>query len=59
MSDITPFILQQNIQNETSGRDVSVIFDGTTHQGEALAIVLRFISTEWIFEQCLVRMPGV
>ena len=59
MSDLIPFILQQeqeNIQNEISGRDISVIFDGSTRQGEALAIVLRFISTEWIIEQRLVRM---
>lgn len=47
MSDLIPFTLQQEqqkIQNEISGRDVSVIFDGTTCQGETLAILLRFIS---------------
>ena len=59
MSDLIPFILQQEqqkIQNEISGRDVSVIFDGITRQGEALVIVLWFISTEWTIEQRLVRM---
>ena len=59
MSDLIPFILQQEhhkFQNEVSGRDVSVIFDGTTRLGEAFAIVLRFISLEWNIEQCLVRM---
>ena len=59
MSDLIPFILQQEqhcIQNEISGKDVSVIFDGTTRLGEALAIVLRYISPEWTIEQRLVRM---
>ena len=53
MSDLIPFILQQEhrkIQNEISGRDVSVIFDGTTHLGEALAIVFLFISPKWTIE---------
>ena len=53
MSDLIPFILQQEqhcIQNEISGKDVSVIFDGTTRLGEALAIVLQYISPEWTIE---------
>ena len=45
MSDLIPFLQQEqhNIQNEIYGRDVLVIFDGTTCLGEALAIV-RFIN---------------
>ena len=42
--------------SEISGKDVSVIFDGTTRLDEALAIVLRYISPEWTIEQRLVRM---
>ena len=38
------------------GRDIFVIFVGTTCIGEALAIVLRFISPEWTTEQHFVRM---
>ena len=59
MSDLIPFILQQEhhkIQNKISGRDVSVIFDGTTHLGEALAIVFLFISPKWTTEQHFMRM---
>ena len=59
MSDLIPFILQQEhrkIQNEVSGRDVSVIFDGTTRLGESFAIELQFISSELNIDQLLVRM---
>ena len=31
------------INKEIAGKSVSVIFDGTTHVDEALAIVLRFV----------------
>lgn len=32
---------------ELAGRHVAVIFDGTTRLGEALAIVLCYVSDEW------------
>ena len=35
---------------------MSVIFDGTTRLGEALAIVVRFVSDEWSLEQRLVKL---
>ena len=34
----------------------SVIFDGTTRLGEALAIVLRFVDDEWNVQQRLIRL---
>ena len=34
---------------------VSVVFDGTTREGEALAIVVRFVR-DWQIEQRLVRL---
>ena len=46
LSETIPFIHQQEIdeiKQEISGKDVSVIFDGTTHVDEALAVVLRFV----------------
>jgi hypothetical protein len=46
MSDIVPFIFSQEqslIKEEIAGKDLSVIFDGTTQLGEAMAILVRFI----------------
>ena len=54
-----PLILQQeqaNIRQEILGRYVSVIFDGTSQLGEALAVVVRFISNEFTIEQRLVKL---
>ena len=50
------FILQEDgiIKNEINGRDVGVIFDGTTGFGEALVILLQYISDTWTIEQRLV-----
>ena len=31
------------IKKEISGKEVSVIFDGTTHVDETLAVLLRFV----------------
>lgn len=59
MSDLIPFIASQElaeIKGEISGRPVSVVFYGTTHLGEAMAIVLRFIDTSLVIQQRLVRM---
>ena len=43
----------------SGGRDVSVIFDGTTRQGEAIAIHVRYVDTEWQLRQKLVRLDVV
>ena len=59
MHDLIPFIHKQEferIQGEISGKDVSVVFDGTTRLGEALAIVVRYVDTEWQITQRLVRL---
>lgn len=32
---------------------VSVIFDGTSRLGEAMAVVVCFVSVEWVVIQCL------
>ena len=58
-SDIIPFIsLQEHacIKEEISGQYVSVIFDGTTRLGEAMAIVLQFVDSKWELQQRLVRL---
>ena len=43
MSDLIPFILTEEkcrLRGEINGRDVAVIFDGTSRLGEALVVVL-------------------
>ena len=42
--------------SKISGHDISVIFDGTCHLGEALCLVVRFISDSWSIEQRLVPL---
>ena len=57
MSDLIPFLLmkeQHKIKAELEGRNVSVIFDGTTRLGEALVIILRFVD-DFVIKQRLVR----
>ena len=57
--DLIPFILKEvetKIKQGIEGKHVSVIFEGTTRLGEALAIVLRFISPSWTIEQRLIQL---
>lgn len=59
MSDVIPFISAQErekIKEELCGKDISVIFDGTTQMGEAMGIVVRYISHDWKIEQRLVHL---
>ncbi|KAK3725261.1 hypothetical protein QZH41_001278 [Actinostola sp. cb2023] len=37
-------------------RDIYVIFDGSTRQGEAIAIIVRFMDNDWNITQRLVRI---
>ena len=49
LSDLIPFVHQreiENISNEIEGNNVSVIFDGTTRMGQAMAIIVRFASDD-------------
>ena len=49
LHDYIPFVQQQeqkSVKDQINGRQVSVIFDGTTHVCEALVIVLRFVDEE-------------
>lgn len=58
MSDHIPFILlneMEQIKEEVCGKAVSIIFDGTSRLGEALAIVLRFLDS-WEIKQRLIQM---
>ena len=59
MSDLIPFVHSQeqsDIKTEICDRPISVIFDGTTRLGEALAIVVRFVDDSFAIQQRLVRL---
>ena len=43
---LIPFILQDKISKDISGKYVAIIFDGTTHVSEAFVIVLRYIDND-------------
>ena len=50
LSDLIPFVLEEekcHIRQEIGTKDVSVIFDGTCHLGEALAVVLRLVDDDF------------
>ena len=62
LSQFIPIVLEEkrgSVQKETRGRPVSIIFDGTTRLGEAIAVVLRFVDDEWRIHQRLVRLRTV
>ena len=57
--DLIPFILEeekQNIKLSIQGKWLSVIFDGTSHCGEALAILVRYIDDSWNVQQQLLSI---
>ena len=59
LSDLVPFIQKrekEQVLAEVTGRDISLIFDGTCRLGEALCIVVRYISDSWTIEQRLVAL---
>ena len=59
LSDLIPFIREREvaqIHREIAGKKVSAIFDGTTRLGEALVIVLRFVTDDWQIQHRLVRL---
>ena len=59
MSDVVPLVVsqeQEEIKQEILGRAVSVVFDGTTRLGEAMAIVIRFVDGSFTIRQRLIRL---
>jgi hypothetical protein len=59
MHDYVPFILKDEencIRQEIEGKQLSIIFDGTSRLGEALAIVVRFVNDDLSIHQRLVRL---
>ena len=62
MSQSIPFVLggeDISIYKETLGKELSFTFDGTTRDGEALAVLGRFFFQDWEVKVRLVRFQLV
>ena len=59
LSQYIPFVMEtemNRLRAELAGANhLAVIFDGSTYQGEALAILFRYLDSEWRPQQRLVR----
>ena len=54
-----PLILKQEterLKEEIATRDLGLIFDGSTRLGEAIVIIVRFVSDNWSIVQRLIRL---
>lgn len=61
MSQLVPFVLEEeykSISKEILGKELPIIFDGTTRDGEALAVLARFVQ-DWEVKIRLVRFQRV
>ena len=60
LRELIPSVLQkekETLKSELSeAKAVSTIFDGSTRLGEALAIIVRFVDSQWNVQQRLVRL---
>ncbi|KAK3734379.1 hypothetical protein QZH41_007564 [Actinostola sp. cb2023] len=57
MRQLIPFVLEEEykcLEREIKGKDISIIFDGTTRDGEALVVLVRFVN-DWEVQSRLVR----
>ena len=50
LSDLIPFVHQQEVSKEIEGKKVLLIFDGTTRMGEAMVILVCFVSDDCCIE---------
>ena len=59
MRQLLPFVLGQEsdrVKAALSGRPISIIFDGTKHLCEALMIVVRYLTDDWVIKQDVCRL---
>ena len=59
MRQLLPFVLSQEtsrLKQAVSGKPISIIFDGTTHVCEALVIVVRYLTDDWVLKQEVCRL---
>ncbi len=56
---LIPFILQDEmskLKKDIRGKNVAIIYDGTTHVCEAFVIVLRYVDDDWVIKQRVCRL---
>lgn len=61
MSQLIPFVIgkeYKSVSREILGKELSIIFDGTTRDGEALAVLARFVQ-DWDVKVGLMRFQLV
>ena len=59
LRQIIPFIRNREIERlkrDIEKRPVSIIFNGTTHICEAMVVLLRYISEDWLIKQDVCRL---
>ena len=59
LRELIPLIQEEertNIREQIKDREISIIFDGTTHVAEAMVIVVRYVDDEWQIHQRVVRL---
>lgn len=59
LSELIPAVLESErkfVKAALEGRDISIIFDGTTHVAEAFALVVRVIDGDFNAKQYLIRL---
>lgn len=59
LGELIPIIQRQQeekLMDELSDKNVSIIFDGTTHICEALVIIVRYIDEQWQIQQRIIRL---
>ena len=59
LSQLVPFIHQQeqiSVKNQINQQEISIIFDGTTHDCEALVILVRFVDEKLNIQQRVVKL---
>ena len=57
LADLIPTVLQTErkfARATLEGKDIPVIFDGTTHTGEAFALVVRVVQDDFTAKQYLI-----
>ena len=59
LSDLVPFIQKQEKQlilSELEDQYISIIYDGTCRLGEALCLIVRYITNDWSIQQRLIAL---
>ena len=53
---LIPFSELKKIKEEIAGKNISIVYDGTTHVYEAFVIVLCYIDCDWVIQQRVCRL---